>query len=357
MNRRTFALLTAVLTFSVGVVLARLSLPNLFKTSTQAVTLEVVKQIQLNNYRISGPYEFDNLKIFLIHAPDTPDSVIYTPLQEAMLRKIVIVHETDNVNELAVENVSPYEEVLLQAGDIVKGGKQDRVLAVDLILPANSGRVPIPAFCVEQSRWQGRDGESMDHFTLTEMTANYAILQAVKEVADQAFVWGQVKSSQDRIAAGVATNVQSEQSRTSLPLALENEAVSQATGRYLSNLYAVPQRWDDVIGFAYAINDEIKVADVYSSNMMFKKCWDRLIRAAAVEAVATPRTEARESLSIETVASFLSGAELGASSVTKSNARTQSVKQTTQTALLFETRDAAYDGAWAHRNYLKRLTH
>jgi hypothetical protein len=44
MNRRTFALLTAVLTFSVGVVLARLSLPNLFKTPPPVITVEIVKQ-------------------------------------------------------------------------------------------------------------------------------------------------------------------------------------------------------------------------------------------------------------------------------------------------------------------------
>jgi len=71
------------------------------------------------------------------------------PLQEAMERKAVIVHETSEVNELSIENVSQSEEVLVQAGDIVKGGRQDRVLAVDLIMPAGSGKMPIAAFCVE----------------------------------------------------------------------------------------------------------------------------------------------------------------------------------------------------------------
>lgn len=357
MNRRTFALLTAVLTFSVGIVLARLSLPNLFKTPPPVITLEIVKQVQLNNYRLTGPYEYDNLKIFLIHAPDTVNSVIYTPLQEAMLRKIVVVHETDNVNELAIENVSPYEEVLVQAGDIVKGGKQDRVLAVDLILPSNSGRVPISAFCVEQSRWQGREGESADHFTLTEMAATPSLRRVIVDVATQVGVWNEVESSQERLTVALPKNVRSAESPSSLPLALENETVRQATAPYLSNLYAVPQRWNDVIGFAFAINDEIKVADVYSSNMMFKRCWDRLIQAAAVEAVATPRTEeVRDPLSIETVGSFLTAAELGTESVEEINARTQSVKRTTESRLFFESRDRAYDNAWVHRSYLKRIT-
>lgn len=134
MNKRTFALLAAVITFTVGIVLARLSLPNLFKTPPPVV----IKEVQLSNYRITGPYEYEHLSIFLIHGPDAPGNAPYTPLQDAMERKIVTVHETGTVNELAIENGSATEDVFVQAGDIVKGGRQDRVLSVDMVLPAKS---------------------------------------------------------------------------------------------------------------------------------------------------------------------------------------------------------------------------
>jgi hypothetical protein len=368
MNRRTFALLTAVLTFSVGIVLARLSLPNPFKTPPPVITLEIVKQVQLSNYRLSGPYEFDNLKIFLIHAPDTDMSVIYTALQDAMARKIVLVHETENVNELAIENISPFEEVFVQAGDVVKGGKQDRVLAVDLILPAKSGVIPISAFCVEQSRWQGREGESAGHFTLTEMAATSSLRQVIVDVATKVGVWNEVESSQDKLTLALPKNIRSAESPTSLPLALENDTV-RAIASYTNNLYPVPDRSNDAIGFAFAINDEIKGADVYSSNMMFKHSWYRLLEAAAVEAVATPRPEeTRDCLSIETVGEFLTAAELGAETqtfvgdhwseipaITKVSTRTLSIRRETENSLFFETRDDAYGGAWVHRSYLKRI--
>ena len=84
-------------------------------------------------------------------------------LQEAMVQRKVIVHETSNVNELVIENLSD-EEVYVQAGDIVKGGKQDRVLSDDLVIGPNSGRVPIASFCVEQGRWHRRAGEPMAFF-------------------------------------------------------------------------------------------------------------------------------------------------------------------------------------------------
>lgn len=354
MNRRTFALLTAVITFTVGVAVARLSLPNLFKTPPPIV----IKEIQLSNYRLSGPYEFEELSIFLIHGPDAPDSRLYTPLQSAMERQIVTVHETSHVNELAIENVSTTEEVFVQAGDIVKGGRQDRVLSVDMILPSKSGIVPISAFCVEQSRWQQRGGESADHFTLTEMTANYSLLQVMKDVATQAGVWKEVNDAHESIGAGVAGvagSVRSAESPTSLPLALESEAVQESTAPYLTSLSSHAYRWPDVIGFAFAINDEIKGADVYSSHTMFIRLWPRLLRAAVVDAVAAPAIKrAPNALPIETVGAFLVNTELGSETMGHIPPRTQSVQRSTDDGLFFETRDTAYDNAWIHRSYLAR---
>ena len=52
----------------------------------------------------------------------------------------------------------------VQSGDIVKGGKQDRVLMVSMVLPPNSGRLPIESFCVEQGRWQARGREDVSRF-------------------------------------------------------------------------------------------------------------------------------------------------------------------------------------------------
>jgi len=215
MNRRTFALTTAVITFTVGVALARLSLPTLFKTPPPVV----IKEVQLSNYRLSGPYVFDGLSVYLIHGPNTRYDQHYTPLQDAMDRKIVIVHETDNVNELNIQNTSHRESVFIQAGDIVKGGKQDRVLSVDMILPPMSGVMPISAFCVEQSRWQQRGGESIDHFTMTEMVATPSIKQAIVDAASQVGVWSKVKDAQEDLSV-LPKNIRSEVSPTSLPLAL-----------------------------------------------------------------------------------------------------------------------------------------
>src|SRR5215217_9776340 len=108
MTKKTFAVLIALLTFVVGVALARLSFTNSGETPPPG---PIQKEIQTSNYRLTGPYQHENLTIFLIHGPDQPGAPMFTPLQEAMERNLVIVHETSDVNELAIENVSGLEEV------------------------------------------------------------------------------------------------------------------------------------------------------------------------------------------------------------------------------------------------------
>src|SRR5215467_7662215 len=125
MKKRTIAILVALLTFVAGVAIARFTLP---RFRTPAPPAPVKHEIQLSNYRLSGPYQHENLTIFLVHGPDQPFSGPYTPLQQAMERKMVTVYETKEVNELAIENRSASEEIFVQAGDIVKGGQQDRTL-------------------------------------------------------------------------------------------------------------------------------------------------------------------------------------------------------------------------------------
>ncbi|HXL80610.1 MAG TPA: DUF6569 family protein, partial [Pyrinomonadaceae bacterium] len=127
------------------------------KTSNSQKNSQIQKQpeTKASDYRLSGPYTHKNLSIFLIHSKTTTRTKSFLTLQEALEQRKVVVYETQSVNELAIENLSS-EEVYVQAGDIVKGGQQDRMMGVDFIVPPKSGRMPIAAFCVEHGRWSGR---------------------------------------------------------------------------------------------------------------------------------------------------------------------------------------------------------
>src|SRR2546421_11467822 len=98
---------------------------------------------------VSGPYSHGNLALFLFHGVVEIGGGGYASLTEAFEKKHVLVHETGTVGQLEVETLSETIDVFIQAGDVLKGGRQDRTIALGFIIPARSGRIPIPAFCVE----------------------------------------------------------------------------------------------------------------------------------------------------------------------------------------------------------------
>lgn len=352
MRKKTFAFLVALFTFIVGVAVARFTLPQLRSPSPVAG----VKEHQLSNYRLSGPYQHENLTIFLIHGSNQPGSRMFTPLQEAMERNIVIVHETSDVNELSIENVSASEEVFVQAGDIVKGGRQDRILAVDLILPAKSGEIPIAAFCVEQSRWSPRGLEHADHFSLTEMAVTKDLKLATKQDVEQSKVWDKVEEAQRKLSGAVNFDVRSPVSTTSLPLALENEKVQESAAAYIDKLSSIVGGSTDVIGFVFAINNKLNSADVYGSSAMFKRFWPRLLKSAAIEAVAECHSSVTcEPVLIAAAGEFLVASERGSETSQEVTARTHMLKRDAENSVFFETRDMAHEGYWIHRSYLTKF--
>lgn len=116
--------------------------------------------------RIGAPVTHDSLTIYLLHGPSSHAPVPLT-LSEALANGAIEVKETGNVRELKIANKGN-TPVFVQLGDIVKGGWQDRVLAVSLQLAPNSGHIPIGAYCVESGRWSARGNEDAQRFALSE---------------------------------------------------------------------------------------------------------------------------------------------------------------------------------------------
>jgi hypothetical protein len=168
---------------------------------------------------LSGPFTHDNLQIFLFHGPDRVKGTWLT-MQEAMAKKKLRVIETEEVNELAVENLGT-ETVFIEAGEIVKGGKQDRVVAVDLVVAPKSGKVPIASFCVENGRWAKRGDENVAEFTSSnDSVASKGLMLAARKEGDQSKVWKEVAATQEKLNGNLATEVRSGESATSLQLSL-----------------------------------------------------------------------------------------------------------------------------------------
>lgn len=181
--------------------------------------------------RISGPYTFENLSLFLLHGEDNVPSGSYRALQQAMESKSTAVYETGTVGELLIENLGDLD-VFIQAGDIVKGGRQDRVIGVDFIVGKRSGRVPIPSFCVEQRRWHRRGVESdMVFSSSASYLSSKSIKLGAKVAASQAQVWDLVAHEQEKLSTAVNSSVSAQESHSSYQLTLEHKKVQERSIR------------------------------------------------------------------------------------------------------------------------------
>ena len=344
-----------LLSAGIAVVLVVVALPLAMFVTAKMLPARQPEPQQSNGYRISGPYTHENLSVFLVHGKDTLPGKNFLTLQEALASKVVIVHETKDVNELAIENVSKDQEVYVQSGDIVKGGQQDRVLAVDLIVPPRSGRVPIAAFCVEQGRWRQRGREEAGKFeSSNDIIATNSLKIAANKSKSQGEVWAKVSEAQAKLSENVGVSVNSTVSESSLQLSLENKKVQEVTEGYVKKLANIVDGKSDVIGYAVAVNGKMNNADVYGSSALFRKLWPKLLKASAVEAVAELQGGAKfETVQSDSVEGFFAEAEDGKAAEDQVSDRVRRVTRETDKNILFETRDQKQD-ATLHRSYIKK---
>ena len=304
------------------------------------------------SFRLSGPFTHENLTVFLIHSSEKVVPSALLPLKNAMEQKKVTVYETGNVNQLAIENTSA-EAVFVQGGDIVKGGQQDRVFTMDMVLPPRSGRVPIAAFCVEQGRWTKRGAEEVKTFSASEKALPMRSAKiAVKSKGDQQEVWNSVSAMQSGVAMGAGVAPRSF-GTSSAQITLENKAVVNATDPFSKALAGILDAKPDVIGVAFAINGELNSADVYSSTTLFRHLWPKLLNASAVEAVA--KRDASKSFTApgeDDLKNAIAAAHAGKESSRPVNNRTTWTTKDSEKWLLFESRDSA--SGWIHCNYIAK---
>ena len=325
-----------------------------------------------DGFELSGPHNHKNLTIFLIHGKDRWTGPIPLTLQEALAQKKATVHETGVVQELSVENLSSKDQVYIQSGDIVKGGKQDRLLVTDLVLPPKSGKVPIAAFCVEPGRWSRRGKEAADWFASSdEQLPSKDLKMAARVKGDQQAVWNAAAVVTQRVGQGgmsgsgagsgigpgpaPAAIVGTMSATTSLAVAVEASGVRESAEDYTKALASVVARDDDVLGFAFAVNGKLSAAEVFASRDLFRRMWPKLLKASAIEAMSEYRTNLKvEPVTQEAARRFLDEAASGAVSKRELTGRIGLVKKETDKSYLFETWDKDRKESWVHRSYLAK---
>jgi len=180
------------------------------------------------------------------------------------------------VNTLQIENTSN-DTVFLMAGELVKGGKQDRVIAQDMILPPKSGKVDLPVFCVEQGRWTYTEGASFDGHK--KMAAN-----CVREVAvtakDQSQVW-------EKVSEVTKTNDAISSTSTYNQLDQSPEFVAKRKA-YLAYFETIFDTSSNVVGVIAMSGDSVIGGDLFFMPKLFRDQYKNLIYSYVTDAISKP---------------------------------------------------------------------
>ncbi len=327
------------------------------------------------DYRLTGPYTHDNLAIYLLHREDGAPGHVPLTLSEAMERGVVEVLETGDVERLVIRNPGD-REVFIQAGDIVKGGKQDRVLTVSMIVPPKSGDIPVGAFCVERERWEGRGSENERAFSastarLPSKSGRVALYYWAQEDTGaagsrsartagrssregdlQGRVWASVLATQSALSGAVRQSVADGRSRSSLQLSLENDALAAALEGFDEALGRLAEDHRDAVGHVFAVGGRLDGGDEFASAGLFRKLWARQLRAAATEALASQGEAAQPGPTPGEVRAFIDAARTGEGSSRAMPGRTTVEIRASDRAFYTET--SRSQGRWVHRSFIAR---
>ena len=204
------------------------------------------------------------------HAAGGPPLEILT-LDESRARGVLTVTERAqaSVPELIAENRGK-AHVLLLAGEILIGGKQNRVLREDLLLPPHSGPRNIAVYCVEQGRWN----EGRKDFDSRGSVVQPSVRAHVLRQPEQTRIWSEIASASRNLAAPSATG--SYQAIYDKP---EVKAHLDRTTRSFDPPAAV--------GAAVFVGASLAGVDCFHSPGLFAREWTKLLRAYALDAYAT----------------------------------------------------------------------
>jgi hypothetical protein len=294
------------------------------------------------DWRLLEPITYENLTVFPVVSSSGYDTSAFLTLEEGLSSGEIIVREQGaeaivrnrdrnrpvppsysgpSVNQLVLINHSKRPLILL-AGELVSGGKQDRVIAKDRIVPPGAEPLPLDVFCVEHGRWsagaQFNAAKTIVHPSVREQAA-------VKQ--EQADVWESVTAgsaaSGGRLASPsippsaaprVSAEVIGQAMRTEAPTQSYNKIYnSRAIGGSVDSFVEEVRRrfrretsglkGEHVVGVVIAYGGEVAWSDIFASGELFDQYWSKLLRSYVVEALARPTL--REKASIEDAREFL----------------------------------------------------
>jgi hypothetical protein len=282
--------------------------------------------------QVLTPVSYKNLTIFPVRGRDAQGSDAYITLDEGTKAGTVLITERGGggqtassagprpqpahrqprqqqanysggggatVNELALVNRSG-KKLMLLAGEVVVGGKQDRIVQEDRLIPPVSVPVALNVFCVEHGRWTPRtagynSGGSAGSapvaaapdeakFSSLGAVAHPKLRAAAQDKKAQGEVWKEVSANNSKLGTSNGTDTYQE--------VYASKRVGAQMDDYLRALEKEVLQ-PGVVGVVVARNGKVVWSDVFASQRLFASYWPKLLKSYVVDALGDNTSEAR----------------------------------------------------------------
>jgi hypothetical protein len=287
-----------------------------------------------DSWKLIQPVTDQNLTVFPVVSTEQTDTSDFATLDEALASGAAIITEEGGsmrrtrdvavpqsggaqVNQLVLINRGK-KPLLLLAGEIVSGGKQDRIIGKDRIVPTGAEPLPLDVFCVEHGRWT----DGADRFGAGEMMVHPSVREKAAVEQNQSEVWAAVRAGSTAEAAEVSSGtatVAPAPPRALSPDAISSVIAEDAPTESYRKIYAsspvgasverfadeIDRRFrrataelkgEHVVGVVVAYGSEVAWSDVFASPQLFEAYWPKLLRSYVVEALARPAQAGKASL-------------------------------------------------------------
>jgi hypothetical protein len=233
-----------------------------------------------------SPWTYKNLQLVPIRFEDTisyRDNTFpkkFTTLANAMQTKKVTIRENNfdgnvNVNVINIKNNSN-EYIIVTDGDLLKGGKQDRMIAETKIIAPGKEVEYLSVYCIEKGRWDKR-AKTFQYGGF----ANLGVRKAGDSSGVQQHVWKEIEKqfAQDSSRSETWPFLQiSKKQSNKLPDYLDYFKKQFAQS---DSLYA---------GFIVVSDSTIIGCDIFANEHLLASSFDHLINSY-VESVVHPEKE------------------------------------------------------------------
>lgn len=293
------------------------------KTTTKIIGIVAVSLIAFGCARVNSEstellevevplqdYSFGSLRIYPVLANDVfishrRSTGPYITLSEAVRENKVVISEhvteppghTEDiegedfdvpvVNTLFAENVST-DTVLILSGEIVNGGNQDRMIAMDVTIPPHSGKLDLSVFCVEKGRWSG----SEVFFTVGTQSLPPAELRSeARELNDQKIVWDKVDMKMAEMDVESPTGAIAD--------LMTDDDYQKELDAYVSNLKDVFDGRENVVGVIAVVGDKIIGCDIFATHELLDTYFPNMLQSYSSEALSIDEKPSLEAARIQ----------------------------------------------------------